>query len=129
MTKKSIIELLKTYRTATVAFNGLASIESVDTDKHRLIGHYTRETKRINTEHPGAGLVMTVTDDKIGLNNGQFVWLPKYPRFGPIVVKSKEFSIDGVYFKFVDIIADSYTETDKTVGFQLMSGNHVLLTK
>ena len=58
MTKKKIIEKLKTAETATIAFKGLISEEEVDARRTELIDHCKAQVARCDDLHPGGGVIL-----------------------------------------------------------------------
>ena len=132
-TKKQIVELLKTSNTATIAFKHLASIESVDKARKDIIDGYQQAIDKHNTDHPEELISLTVkTDDNkqsISLSNGQFCFLPTYPRTGDIVVRSKDYIIGGVYCDIKGILADTFADTADNYAFKTTADNTVIIPK
>jgi len=127
-TKKDIIEIMKQYDKATIAFSGLSTIVVVDKAKEIIIAHWNNAIKEYKTKFPDCEINLVVSDTMV-VAGGKFQFLPNYPITGKLQIRSKDFIIGKCFCDFIDIIPKTYKQTEKTIAFQTKAGNTVLITK
>ena len=123
MLKKDIITKMKNHNQACISFKGLVSNQEVTNARQNFIDHCQKQVDSIN------GASMTIKKDSLEFNNGQFFFLPKYPRQGSLIVRSKDYVIDSIFCDFKNILPESYTESDLTWGFKTKAGNIIMFSK
>ncbi len=129
MLKKMIIEALKQGKQGTIGFNGLLNVDAVSEERQKIFDQYSKEANRINAENPEANLTIKIVSDgnkqKIVCSNGQTVLLPFMPRTGKIVVRSKDYTIDGVYCDFASILTDTFEQYSTYCKFNTKAGSTI----
>ncbi|MCK5617059.1 hypothetical protein KAR91_85140 [Candidatus Pacearchaeota archaeon] len=126
MTKKKIIEKLKAAETATIAFKGLASVDEVNAKRKQLIDNCKTQVTSYNSLHPDAKLEVVVKDNQVHAG-ASVLFLPSYPKTGPVVVKSREYVVDGVHCAIKDILVKTYAESALHWGFQTKADSTIII--
>ena len=127
-TKKEIIAQLSKAHEATIAFDGQTDPEIVKTSRDGIVKHWEAQVAEYNEKHPAALIVVVVTDTTISAGT-QTKFLPAYPRTGKLVVKSREYVVDGVHCAYVDILPQTYSESALHWGFQTKAGSTIIIQK
>ena len=133
ITKKYILGLLKEYRqkglTATIAWKGLRTAEQIEADKQALIVDVKKQYNDFMLLHPESTNKLEILDHEIKCGC-QTIPYPRKPDENlPIVVRSADFSLGGIWFLTSDIVADSFRDEESCYSFKSLSGNEVLLPK
>jgi len=126
MTKKQIIEKLRTAQTATLAFKGLATREEVNHQRDLLIKGWKTAVDTWNADNPDQPLQLEVDDKKV-VAGSSVAFLPPYPKTGQVQVRSRDYIVAGVYCDQKDILPETYAETEQTWAFQTNAGSCILV--
>lgn len=130
MLKKDIIALLKTHagRLLTIGFKGLTTTQAVDDRRKAMIDDIRDKVDNYNRCRDTADAVtMTVDKGRIKLSNGNFVFLPHYPKIGKLQVRSKDYIIGGCFCSFSDILPDTYTADGSMYTYKTKAGSVVII--
>lgn len=128
MTKIAIIKLLRAADVATIAFGGLMDPEAVRAARDSIIKDWNARVKQYNKDHPDADIIVVIGDTTISAGS-KFKFLPTFPKTGPVRVRSKDFVIGNVHCDYVDILPQTFAETDATWAFQTKAGNTIIISK
>ncbi len=128
-TKKSIIQKMRQYNKATIAFDGLATENAVNEARAKIVQAVNDQVANYLKLHPKDEINVIISDKQISINNGQFVFLPKYTITGKLQVRSKDYIVGECFCQFADIIPKTFDQTENTIAFQTKNGNTVIMAK
>ena len=95
MTKKTIIETLRKYESATIAFNGLVNADQVRLARKTIVAHWQTNVDAFNNRFPATPVTLVVSDTQV-CAGGKFQFLPRLPLSGKMGVRSSDYVIGGV---------------------------------
>lgn len=124
ITKSGIIRLLESSKKATIAFKGLVTKDQVRERRADMIREIILRVEEHNQLHPEHPEHVLIADGAITAG-ASTVFLPSYPRTGDVVVRSKDYTIDGVHCAFKDIVTESFISDGKEWQFMTTNGSVV----